>query len=494
MTTERSTADAILPLLYDYLVYPALDNTYQPALSKSWETADEGKTWVLELEAGARFTDGHPLSAEDVVFTVQLFAGHPNFAYYAGQDDPITGIEASGAHTVTISLNKSVGNVEALLYWMPILPKHIWEGRQITTTTALDVWTAVGSGPFILTSLQGGRTTVVANRDYWMGAPTIDAVVFESYDDVSALVQALSAGAIDLISQVPHEYIAALKAADNVQVVTGPGMSIRHLVFNISGQSNSTGHPALRDATVRLAIAHAIDRQQLIDSALGGTGMHGLGIIPPALRTWFNPTLENVPFDLQAAKAILDAAGYADTDSDGVRETPAGDMDLTFRLFVAGDSPTADREAELLGNWLRQIGVRANTQTMDIATLESEGCPSCDFDLLLMDREATQDPSSLLAAFTTQSIASGLNPSGYSNPVYDALNDQQLLTVDPEQRQQLIWQMQQVLHDDRSFLPLYYDVTVQAFRKDRFHNWLYVLNGSLSLADRRSLLQVEAVP
>jgi peptide/nickel transport system substrate-binding protein len=492
--TVRSTTELILPLLYDHLVYPALDNTYQPSLCSGWETPDDGKTWVLELETGIEFSDGHSLSAEDVAFTVQLFAGHPNFAYYAGQDDPITAVEATGTHTVTITMNKPVGNIEALLYWMPVLPKHLWESRDITTTTTLDVATAIGSGPFVLTDLQGGQTTLVSNRNYWMGAPQIDAIVFESYGDDDALLQALSEGTIDLIDRVPHEHIVALKATDNVQVVTGPGMALRYLLFNLSSQSTSSGHAALRDATVRLAIAHAIDRQQLIDLALGGTAMRGLGVIPPTLRTWFNTALENAPFDLQAARAILDAAGYTDSDSDGVREMAGSEMDLTFRLFVPADSPTADREAELLSNWLRQIGIRVNTQALDVAALASAGCPNCDYDLLLANGEATQDPSRLLAAFNTMSIAGGLNQSGYSNPVYDALYDQQLSAVDPEQRQQIIWQMQQVLHDDRPCVVLYYDVAVQAFRKDRFQNWLYILNGALSLADKRSLLQVEAVP
>jgi peptide/nickel transport system substrate-binding protein len=494
LTTERLPAEMILPLVYDHLVYPALDNTYQPSLLRSWDTPDEGKTWVLELEPGVCFSDGHSLSAEDVTFTIQLFQGHPNYVHHAGQDDPIASVEATGTHRVTITMKQPVGNVEALLCWMPVLPKHVWASREITTTRALDTATAVGSGPFILADLQDGQTTLVSNRDYWSRASKVEALVFEAYDDASVLAQALTEGTVDLITRVPPEHIAALKTSGSIQVVTGPGVGLRYLLLNVSDTAISTGHPALKDPSMRLAVAHAIDRQQLIDLALGGAGMHGLGIIPPALSTWFNPTLETVPFDLQAAKAVLDAAGYTDIDSDGVREMPGDEMELILRLFLPSDSPAAEREAELLSNWLRQIGIQVDPQAMDRAALESAGCPTCDYDLLLVDHEATQDPSRLLAAFVTGAAARGLNRSGYANPTYDALYEQQLATVDLEQRRQVIWEMQQLLHDDHPCVVLYYDVAAQAFRRDRFQNWLYVLNGRLSLADKRSLLQVEAVP
>jgi peptide/nickel transport system substrate-binding protein len=326
-----------------------------------------------------------------------------------------------------------------------------------------------------------------------MGAPKIDAVVFESYADASTLAQALMEGAVDLWQDVPQEQLSELKAAYDVQVVTGPGMGLRCVLLNVSDDSTSTGHPALRDPTVRLALAHAIDRQQTIDLTLGGAGMPGLGVIPPALRTWFNPNLQNVPFELQTARSILDAAAYTDTDSDGIREMPGSGTDLAFRLFIPSDSQTAARQAELLGNWMRQIGISVSTLTMDRAALEAAGCPTCDFDLLLVDREATHDPSPLLSAFSTGAPASNRNASGHSNAVYGALYDQQLSTLDVEQRRQIIWQMQEVLLEDRPCIALYYEVAVQAFRRDRFHNWLYALNGTLSLADKRSLLRVEAV-
>ena len=486
--------DAILPLLYDRLVYPALDNTYKPSLCRHWETPDGGETWLLQLEPGVRFSDGHELDAGDVVFTMQLFQDHPNYLRYAGQQDPIASIEATAAHTVTITMQRAVGSIERLLYWMPVLPEHVWGSREISATTALDVSTAIGTGPFVLTGLQSRRIDLAANRGYWMGAPKIDAVVLESFESGAALVQALSQGSVDLAHRVPREHMAALKDTEHVQVVTGPGLGSRWVLFNVSSESTSTGHPALRDENVRLAIAHAVDRQQIIDLAYGGAAMPGVGIVPPALRTWFNPSLENVPFDLQSARSILDAAAYTDFDNDGIREMPGSDIELAFRLFRLADSPAADREAELLSNWLRQIGIAVSTTVLDRASLESAACPTCDFDLLLADGVATHDPSHLLASFESASVPTGLNQSGYTSPAYDELQDKQLAAVDNEQRRLFVWQMQQSVLQDRPCLVLTYDVAAQAFRTDRFHNWLFVLNGTLSLADKRSLLQVEPVP
>lgn len=493
---ERPTnADMIFSLLYDRLIYHALDNTYAPALAKGWGSPDGGKTWAFSLQPDVKTHDGQPFTAEDVAFTLELYQEHPKFSFYGGQTPPIEKIEATGANTVTVTMIRPLGNVEALFHWMPLLPKRIWETLETAATTDIDGAKAIGSGPFTWKEYQPAqRITLAANREYWMGAPKIDAVTFQTYPDADALVAALQGGEVDLITEVPAHWITDLRSDANVQVVSGPQVRLNHLLFNVSNETQSTGHAALKDPQVRLAIAHAIDKQQLIDLVLLGHGMPGLSIIPPALHQWFSQGIQDVMFDLDEARQILESAGYSDTDNDSWREMPGSTESLDFRLFIPSDSATGTGAAEMLSNWLRQIGIKVTIQTLAPDVLKAACCPAFDYDMMIWERDGGPDPGFFLSTLSTAGIDTGLNETGYSNPAYDALYELQAMAVDQEQRRQMVRELQQIAFNDRPCIVLYYDLAVQAFRKDRFQNWLFVPNGILSLADERSLLQVEPVP
>jgi peptide/nickel transport system substrate-binding protein len=490
-----TNADMIFSLLYDRLIYHALDNTYAPALAKSWGSPDGGKTWTFSLQPDVKTHDGQPFTAEDVAFTLELYQEHPRFSYYGGQRPPIEKIEATGANSVTVTMNRPVGNIEALFHWLPLLPKRIWETVETTATTDIGGAKAIGSGPFTWKEYPPGQgITLAANRAYWMGAPKIDEVTFQTYPDADVLVAALKGGEVDLITEVPVHWIADLRSDANVQVVSGPQIRLHHLLFNVSNEAQSTGHPALKDPQVRLAIAHAIDKQQLIDLVLLGHGMPGLSVIPPALHQWFNQGIQDVMFDLDEARQTLESAGYSDTDNDGWREMPGGTESLDFRLFIPSDPATSTRAAEMLSNWLRQIGIKVTTQWLAPDALKAACCPAFDYDMMIWERDGGPDPGFFLSTLSTAEIDTGLNETGYSNPAYDALYELQAMAVDQVQRRQMVRELQQIAFNDRPCIVLYYDLAVQAFRKDRFQNWLFVPNGILSLADERSLLRVEPVP
>jgi len=488
-----SGMDLILSLIYDRLIYPELDNSFSPAFATNWTSLDDGRTWILNLVSDALAHDGQPLTAQDVAFTIGLYQGHPEFDYYGSQTPKIEKIEVTGPYSLSIVLERPVGNIEALLHWIPLLPERVWAGIDLSSII-VEKEQLVGSGPFSLVEHHPGQEiTLAANEKYWMGRPRVDRVVFKVYANADALADALRSGEADLILQVPLSRIAELRANTAVQVVSGPQLHLRTLLFNSSEESHSTGHPALRDPRVRLAIGRAIDKQQLVDLAFLGYAMPGLSIVPPVLHRWFNARLLASPFDLDEAIRILNEAGYTDRNADGVLEMPDSATPLALRLFIPSDSSTGPREAEMIGNWLRQIGIRVNLTVLDPEALKATCCPACDYDMILWQQSSSMDPGFSLSTLTTPEILSGINKTGYSNPLYDALYNQQATMVNQSERRQIVWQMQEIALEQLPCLVLCYDLAVQAFRKDRFHNWLFVPNGRLSLADERSLLQVEPV-
>jgi len=482
-----SAADAFLACIYDTLIYHSLNNTFAPAVAKSWSSPDGGKTWWFDLQPNLKTQAGQPFTSADVAAALQAFQTDAGLRYYSGYSVTVQSVEARAPSSLAVTLTQPVGNVEAVLHWMPLVPKSVVDSG------AFAQGQHVGTGPFALQGFEPGqRITLTANPAYWMGSPRIGSVVVQNYADADQLAQALLDGSVDVVAQAPPRLIAMLKADARVQVLSGPQPRVSSLLLNVSTKPQSTGHPALRNRQVRLAIAHCIDRQQLIDLALLGRGIPGTSIIPPALGKWFSPGLQDVPFDLDKAQQLLEGAGYKDSNGDGVRESLGGAKPLNLRLFVPASDAAASQTANMIGNWLSQAGVAVTIQTLTPAALASAA--AFDYDLLLADLDSGPDPGYLMSTLTSGEIESGLNRSGYSNPAYDSLWQQQATTVDQEQRRALVWQLQQIALDDRPRIALYYELAVQAFRKDRFRNWLFVPNGALSLLDVRSLLQVEPIP
>ena len=253
-----------------------------------------------------------------------------------------------------------------------------------------------------------------------------------------------------------------------------------------------TGHPALRDRNVRLAMAHAIDKQRLVDEVLFGLGDPGLTLIPKGLGSFYNSSINDYEYDVAKANQILDDAGYLDTDSNGVREMPDGGKPLSFRLEWPDSNTYYASEAELLKNMWSQIGIEVNMQEVKSEDLTARCCPAFDYDIMLWEWGSDPDPSFLLSVMLTGEIPSGYNETGYSNPQYDKLFERQATEMDDETRRSVIWQMQDLVHTDVVYVIPFYQRAVQAYRTDTFRGWL-TENGNLDLDALSSLAVVEPI-
>ena len=158
-----------------------------------------------------------------------------------------------------------------------------------------------------------------------------------------------------------------------------------------------------------------------------GSGEPGLGLVPPALGNWFAEELvpEDYQFDLAAAAQRLEAAGYVDTDGDGIRECPTDDCgptgDLTFRMNYPTDNDEHPRVSDTLSGWWSEIGVAVEIQGLDSDALTSICCPAFDYDVMLWSWTSDTDPEGLLEVLTCDEIETGFSETGYCNPTYDEL-------------------------------------------------------------------------
>lgn len=494
-----SESYTIFGLVYDTMYQLQLDGTFKLSLAESVNVSDDGLVYTYKIKDGVKFHDGEPLTAEDIVFSYQLYQNTEAYPWMGDYTAYFETMEATDNNEVVITLSEAIPNIDAQLVFLYVLPKHVWESQD---GAEFDNVATVGSGPFKMVEYKQNEFVHLAkNPDYFNGTAKVDEVIFQTFENQDALVQAIKTGQVDMITEMPNTAVAGLKEDANIEVVTGAPFApeVTDIIFNQvtpencpEGDGMCTGHPALQDRNVRLALAHATDKQKIIDVILLGLGTPGTTLIPDGLGFWYNSGLTDYEYDVEKANQILDDAGYVDTDGDGVRELPDGSRPLTFRLNWPSDSIDSPRLAELLSEMWSQVGVTLEAQAMDPDALTAACCPAFDFDIIIWGWGSDPDPNLLLSVMTSAEVPTGSNETGYANPAYDELFGQQATELDQNKRKEIVWQMQQIVHEDVVYIIPYYSQAVQAYRKDRFTGWLTDAP-KVELSDVTSLFVVSPV-
>lgn len=497
-----SEAYTLFELVYDAMFQLQLDGSYTLELAESYELSDDGKVWTFHLRPGIQWHDGQPLTAADVAFSYNFYQATESFPFLPVYTDYFESVEAPDDSTVVITLSEAIPNMESQLVFLYVLPEHIWAGLEGDAAVEFENGEMIGTGPFkMVENSQNQFVHLAGVKDHYLQAPKVDEVIFQTFDNQDALVQALKTGQVDMITEMPNTAVPALRNTDNVKLVIGPpaSPSVSDIILNLTNDETCppddgvcSGHPALQDRSFRLALAHATDKQQIIDVTLLGLGAPGLTLIPDSLGVFYNDSIQDYAYDPALANQILEDAGYKDTNGDGTREMADASRDLTLRLNWPSDSTWAQRGAELLAQNWAQIGVKAELQALDSDTLTSICCPTFDFDVILWGWGSDPDPAFLLSVMTTDEIPTGTSETGYSNAEYDELYRKQAVELDQQTRIDMIWRMQQIVFDDIVYIIPFYGQAVQAYRTDRFTGWVTDA-GKVSLEDPSSLLVIEPV-
>jgi len=462
-------------LIYDYLtMYTAEDATPTAGLAEDWQHSDDGLTWTYQIREGTTFSDGEPVTAEDVAFTFNTIlndeTGAMANANYVESFESVTAVDE---YTVEVTLSEPQATMETLD--IPIVPQHVWENvDNIAKFSNEDEHPIVGSGPWILTDYNRNESiTLEANEDYWRGAPGFDTLIYRFYKDQDAAVEALRKGEVSVFADLTSLQAEALQNEDTVAVNVAVGKRFVALTINPgaeaqNGEPIGNGHPALQDQIVRTAILHAIDRDALTDRVYGGYFDPSGSYIPTRYETyhWEPEGDEVIAYDPDEANRILDAAGYEMGD-DGVRVSPAGDR-LVFRQFVHADDPARRQIAQFMEEWLAEIGIEVTTEPSDdIGGILDSG----EYDLLFTGWTVNPDPDYILSIQTcwTRPEEPGApyqNDSYFCNERYDELYAAQHTEIDPERRAEIVQEMQQILYETGVVIIFGYPDMLEAYRTD----------------------------
>jgi peptide/nickel transport system substrate-binding protein len=490
-TGIAATSYEIWGIMYDTLtMYSAKDFSVAPGLATAWQESADHKTWTYKIRSGQKWSDGVPLTAHDVAYTFnRIMHGQYEKTNYGSYVRTITKVVAPNDTTVVMTVRQP--SPVMLHLGVPILPEHIWKNIDETevkkfSNTPDEPGGAVGSGAFQLTEAHDGQSfSLVANPNYWAGAPHIDGVIYQIYNDPQAMSLALKSGEIDFADGIDANAFRALQGQPNITTRSSPYYEMDYITMNgggalADGTPIGDGHPALKDPRVRMAIDYATDKQALVDHVLDGHGSLGTTIIPPMYPYHYQPT-DIRPFDISKANQILDDAGYK-MGPGGVRVMPAGGVDpgrpLEFRLYGRDGSPTSKEIVQFEASWLKQIGIKADVKIVSESHLYDIAGQG-NFDMYDWDWIEEPDPDYQLSTFTCakRSYKSGgaiyqnLSDSFFCNKTYDQLYQQQSVQTDSASRKPIVDQMQKIAYDQTPYVVTMYPDYLQAYRSDRFTNF-----------------------
>ena len=473
-------------LNYDFLVGYGLDLEPTPDLATSWETSADGKVWTFHLREGVTWQDGVAFTAKDVAFTYNYIIDNEMGAY-SSLTTFIDEVVAVDDTTVEIRCSKPKANI--LRTWIPILPEHIWAKVKPAFAGAgyRNKPPIVGTGPFQVTEVKrGDYVRMVANPAFWGEKPTIDEILFITYQNSDTMTQDLLSGTVDAAWGIPSAQFAKVGADPAMEAIAYNLLTWDYLSINCyTGQSR--GNPVLKDVAFRQALNWGIDRQRIVDLAWAGKAAPGTSIMTP--DSWVDPDFHWQPpseqlyaYDPAKAKDLLDAAGYKDADGDGIREGKDG-KPIQLRLWARAESPESQKTGSLLTGWFRDLGLEIEYQVMDdgiyydsIWAYEGDTY-SPDFDMYLWSYDGYADPGDTLASFITAQIENWNEPC-WSNPEYDRVVDEVNSELDQEKRKDLVWQAQQIFYEQSPEIALDYPQSLEAVNTAKWDGWTRMYGGT----------------
>ncbi len=449
--------------VYDKLVRFNKDyNSFIPDLAESWEV--NSTTALFHLVKNATFHDGVPVTAEDVKYSFELAS--QKWSRLQPNVEMVTSINVIDNYTIVFKYKTSALFMVMAATVIPIVPKHIW--MNVTDPATYSDYPLVGSGPFKVTGYKEGQYIELRKNDKFFRAswiPKVDKIIITFFSDSTSAANALRAGDIDAVGPTITPAIAeSIKGNPNFNVITAPGTLYYYLAFNT--YPTGKGNPTLRDKIVRQALAHAVNVTYLAELAWHGYAKP-LATDVPSSNIFYNPNLKPYIFNLSLAAQMLDNAGYK-VGPNKIRVSPNG-VPMKYTLLVPSNMPEAIRAAQQIAAWWSKINVVADVQAMDTGSMASiiwtkvNNTITLGHDLDLWDWFVSPADPTIFSVFLSTQIITGTSDSGYTNPEYDKLYDEMMSAPDLNEVKNKAWRLQEMLHDDLPYLPLYEVLALQAY-------------------------------
>ena len=459
MNTTNSGADNVIELMFDRLMVINTDGTFEPRLADSWETNEAQDKITYHLNENAKWQDGEPVTAEDVVYSAQVASSSEysylrriRMQYFAGTDE--TGCEtgtdsievaALDDHTVEFTLKAPMD--PAIIYALVnrdffIMPKHLLDSISDADLVNDAFWQKpIGSGPCIFDSMESGVSIEFkANKDYYLGAPDFDRLVFKKVQSTN-LLSGLMSGDIDVLSansQIPLADWEAAKNTPGIVTKSVPTFAYQYMAMN-------TARDYLTE-DVRHAISLAINRQVIVDQLLQGEARIAIGPLAED-HPYFDEKLLPIEYDPEKAKSMLEAAGW--------------DSNRELQVLVSTGNEVREKSAILIQQDLQKIGIKTKIQTLDFPTLLTNA-RNGDYDLCFIGSAGSVDPSESVPNVTAGYMN---NFAQLSDPTLGQIGESGAKEITFEARKKIYDQYQEELFKQMPMAFLYHTNDLFAYNE-----------------------------
>ena len=413
----------------------------EPCLADEWENVDE-LTWRFHIREGAMFSNGTPVTAQACRASLERAISMND---RASEYLKVESMEADGQELTIRTSEPNAGLLSNLVEPVFDIVDATQSEDQIKTAP-------VCTGPYKIADFRSEQSVeLVKNENYWDGEVPLDKVTLKCVDDQTTRSMALQTGEIDIAYNLKTENLIEFEGNDNYEI-----QELQSLRSTYAFMNQSEGR-ALSDKALRQALLRGLDKQTYCDVLLEGGATAGKAPVPPTLDFGFDDLNDENSYDPEGAKAILEEAGYKDTDGDGFVETPDGDP-LTLDFVIYTSRAELGVYAQAAQASLKEIGINVNLNTVSYETL-LDMRDSGQYDLLIWNVLVanTGDPENYLRENWYSKSAN--NTAGYNNPEVDELLDELAGTFDEEERKDLIIKIQQDIMDDAATVFFGYETT-----------------------------------
>lgn len=444
--------------LFDSLMDLKSDGTYEPSVAKKWEISDDKLVYTYYLRDDVKFSDGTPLTAEDVAFTLTVmhdksYDGPSDMIkamikggkeYKEGTATEIEGIKVIDKHTLEITTTEANSSALRSVGLSSIIPKHYYgkDYKQGNLDYMKDLHQKpLGSGPYIMEAyVPGQEVRFVANEHYFKGKPKIPKLIYKvTSSDTN--IQTLQAGETDMEIQitVSKDNVELLKSLGFLDITLYPTNGYGYIGFNHND-------PKFKDKRVRQALTYGLNREEIVEAAYQGNAK--VINVPQSNVSWaYTDDVNKYEFNLEKAAQLLDEAGWK-VGADGIREKDGVKFKIHF--LATTPNPVNDVIIPIAKENYKELGISFEPDMLDFNAVK-EKQKKGDFDMFFLAWQLTEDPDSTNIFSTNGSQ----NEIGYSNPKVDELLAKGIKEVEIEKRKPIYHELYKVLNEDPPYIFLY---------------------------------------
>jgi peptide/nickel transport system substrate-binding protein len=460
---------------------------FAPALAESWTTEPDGVTVNIKLRAGLKFSDGQPLTADDVIFTLETVydkrTNSPAFRSALLVNDKEIRTKKISDTELQFIFPEKVAGLENYFDNLVVLPKHIL-GKDRDAGTISEAWkidadpgSVVTSGPFMVeSSSPGTRIVFKRNPHYWRAdaagtqLPYLDNLVLEIIPDANNAFSRLGQQEIDILDRIrASDYVALKDASGPVRAMDlGPGQSNDHFWFN-QNKAKKNGerlddkpkYAWFTDRRFRKAVSHAVDRESIAKTTLQGLASPLHGFVPVGNKVWLDPNLPKTDFDLEKSKSLLTEAGFVRRGSE---DAPAlfdskGNA-VEFTMIVQAENEPRKLAAAVIQQDLAKLGIKMQIAPLDTPGLMQRASDSLDYDAISLGLSVSGiEPSGFATFLLSSASVHQWNPNQKTPATdwesrIDKLFAEQSAELDVAKRKQLLFEIQKIIADEAPIIPV----------------------------------------